>query len=351
MEKCPICRIKDANKKNVHLIPWFLIKNSITLNGTGERNKELSFRIGANTFPTIYAGRSILPEHLDEFSDLDISQNEEENHYSRDYLICSDCEDKISRLEAIFAFEFSDKKIKNNLNYISYYKNSILINAKYNFSLYQLFIQSIFYRCSKGLFNGFKLNLISEEKIEKNLRLAFLSMNFKKIHPGQQFNIVNPFPIITCSFCRGDGDDSTTELIYANQSRFPYFIIAGKWMFQLFEAEKHLKSTIESLFGLRSQIKPFEAYSIIKNTSHTVILEQMVGRLISNNLTQFIAEKRVIGLKRTIKSIYFQKFKLKPDKDVVYFLLKRFFFHFEDKSEINSMFNAFNDLFNLNSKN
>jgi hypothetical protein len=58
---CPICG-NPANKTNTHLIPWFIIKHYITQDGTGIRDKELSFTISSGHFTKMFAGRSVLPE-------------------------------------------------------------------------------------------------------------------------------------------------------------------------------------------------------------------------------------------------------------------------------------------------
>ena len=113
MEKCPICNTNDADKKNVHLIPWFLIKKCITQRGSGERGMELSFSIEPQSFTKMHIGRSVLPETVEEFAELHNLQKEKENPYSKDNLICTECEEKLSRIEAIFASQFLERKLTN----------------------------------------------------------------------------------------------------------------------------------------------------------------------------------------------------------------------------------------------
>src|SRR5687768_11465019 len=103
---CPICG-NVADKTNAHLIPWFIIKHYITEKGTGIRDKELSFTISTGHFTKIYAGRSVLPETLEEFGDLNELQQEKINPYTRDNLWCIQCEAKFARLEAMFATKFN----------------------------------------------------------------------------------------------------------------------------------------------------------------------------------------------------------------------------------------------------
>jgi hypothetical protein len=347
MKPCPICRNREANKKNVHLIPWFLIKKCITERGSGERDMELSFSIDPTSFTKMYTGRGILPENIEEFGELHDFQKEKENPYSRDNIICAVCEDNLSRLEAIFASQFADKKLKSAFHSKLEYLNghSVYIDSKYNSLLYHLLIQSIFYRCSIGRFNGFSLNQDTEKKIEENLRIAFLIQDFRKLKATDNIDFPNSFPVLTCSFYIPVGEDPTKNFIVVNKSRFPYFIMAGKWMFQLFEAEKHLKSSVEWLYGLNNKFKATEANMIIKDKAHVLLLDADSSKSISDNLIHFFTEKRIEGLRKNIRDLHVHIFKHKPDEFIGQYIFKQYFFHLNlGKTEFKSMVHAFYDL-------
>ena len=347
MEKCPICKTNDADKKNVHLIPWFLIKNCITQRGSGDRDMELSFSIEPQSFTKMYTGRSILPEVVEEFGELNDLQKENENPYSRDYLICTECEEKLSRLEAIFASQLTEKKLRNvyqtKLDKIN--NNSIVIDKKYDTSLYELLIQSIFYRCSIGRFNDFRLIPVIENRLEENLRKAFSIQNFKKIKATEPIDLMFKFPIITSSFFTAEGEDPTKHFIVVPNSKIPYFIMAGKWMFQLFQAEKHVKSTIEWLYGLQDKLNPFETYKIIKNSSHVILLDKENGEVILKNFLDFFTQKRINGVKKNIKDLYLHIFKTRPSNSIAQYIYQQYFVHLNDgKNEFEAMTHAFFDL-------
>lgn len=347
MDKCPICKDKEATKKNAHLIPWFLIKKCVTQDGSGDRDMELSFSIDPDSFTKMYTGRGILPENLEEYSKLDDQLKVKKNPYSRDNLFCPDCEDKLSRLEAIFASKFSDKNlnIDTQPNFKSLDNHSKLIASNYDYSLYELLIQSIFYRCSIGRFNEFRLESTVEKKIAENLRAAFSLENFNKIKPATHIEILNKFPMITCSLFVPEGEDPTSKFIVLNQSRFPYCLIAGKWMFQLFEAEKHLKSSVEWLYGLHDKLNTTKTYNLVKENSHVIVIERNASEAISQNFIEFFAEKRIIGLKKKIKIFHLHVFKQKPNEYIVHYILQQYLGHLnEGKTELKSMINAFQDL-------
>ena len=344
---CPICRKNEADKKNVHLIPWFLIKHCITVRGIGDRDMELSFTIDPSSFTKMYNGISVLPEKIEEFGELHDLEKEKENPYSRDNLICDKCEEKLSRLESIFASQFTCKKLKNtyqgNLGKLN--GHSMLIDLKYNHSLYELLIQSIFYRCSIGKFNGFTLNHSIESKIEENLRTAFLLPNFKKLKTSEFINLCYTFPLITSSFFIPEGEDPTQNFIVVNQSRFPYFIMADTWMFQLFESEKQLKSSVEWLYGLTAKLNAAEAYCVIKKSAHVILLEDNTRKSISNNLQKYFTEKRIVGLRRNIRDLHVRIFNHKPDTFISQYIFQQYFIHLnENKTEFDSLVYAFLDL-------
>ncbi|WP_018611883.1 hypothetical protein [Segetibacter koreensis] len=347
MEKCPICKTNDADKKNVHLIPWFLIKNYITEGGTGERDRELSFSISLDGFTKIYAGRSILPEKIEEFGELNDLQKEKENPYSRNNIICSECESKFSRIEAIFASRFSNKRLTSEYdskNTITINGNSIFIDNNYASSLFELSIQSIFYRCSIGRFKGFKLPSDVEKKIEENIRLAFSSLGFKTIRSTEQISVPNKFPIISSAFFAPEGEDNSNNFIVLHHSRIPYYLLTGKWVFQLYEAEKCIKSSKEWIYGLRDKLKPLDLYPYIKERSHVVMLAPQTSKMISQNIINLFVHKKVIGIKKNIRAFYFYLYKDKPSRTSFEYICSRYFFHHgKGKTEVDSMMHAFND--------
>lgn len=346
MALCPICRIKQADKKNSHLIPWFMIKKTITEKGTGERLKVLSFSIHSDQLTKVFIGQGILPETIEEFGQLHVAQNEAQDPYSRDYLICSECETKLSRLEAIFASRFPDKKVTNvnTQDYKDINIKVILTDANYNRNLYELLIQSVFYRCSIGKFNGFCLEKRVEEKIEQNLRLAFSTPSLSKLNPTTNIDFPYSFPIITTLIDMGGITDTTATYITTNQSRFPYFIMAGKWLFQMYEKEKQVKSSSERLFSLTNMFNQATMYKNLKNSAHVIVLQNSAGRAILDNVVSYFLERKIRGIKKNIRILHHHFFKKKPKEQIVEYLYQRYVFHSDKNNELDYYAHAFNDL-------
>jgi hypothetical protein len=116
-------------------------------------------------------------------------------------------------------------------------------------------------------------------------------------------------------------------------------------MFQLFESEKHLKSTLERFYGLYATVNPEKIYPLIRDASHVIVLELEASDTISQNLIQFFVDKKIAGLKKNIRELHFHIFKHNPNSFIVEYIFQQYLAHLkQDKTELNSMVHAFNDL-------
>jgi hypothetical protein len=341
---CPICG-SPANKMNTHLIPWFIIKYYVTQGGTGDRDKELSFSISTGHFTQLYAGRSVLPEKLEEFGNLHALEKENANPYSRDHLWCVKCEEKFSKLEAIFATRFNERKIRNLANVPEHRGHKIVLDGGLHPTIYQLFVQSIFWRCSFGKFGGFTLKLETQSKILGNLQAAFGKVDFHKIKAYDPLTLQISFPIITSLLYQAAEDDPTKNYIMVNKVDNPYFIMAGKWLFQLFENEKKVRGTQEWLFGLKSGTDTTTLYPQLKEKSHIVLVDEALSISFSaNRLSSFTQQKRH-GLLRDIRFAHEGFFGHKANVFIQNYILQQYFAHRDaGKTEFESFVQAFYDL-------
>lgn len=322
----------DATKTNVHMIPWFLIKKVVTQDGSGLREMVMSFSLSPRSMSKVYTGQGILPEKIADIGELSELQIEKHEPYSRDYLICPKCEDKLSKLEAFFASEFNDKKmhLAVAVKKSKYYDNTLLTANKYNPAFFELLVQSIFFRCSIGRYSGFRLSNDVEVKIAENLRTAFSIPDFRKLSPLDNFSLLYKFPVIVSSFHIPEGVDTTRSLITISHSRFPYFLAAGKWQFQMYEHEKHIKSAIQWQYGLSITLKVPEIYPHLKESSTVIILSQADGEKISNNIIHYYVDKRLISLKSDIQKLHNQIFNFKPESGIVDYILNQYFIHLRE---------------------
>lgn len=344
---CPICG-QPANKTNTHLLPWFIIKHYVTEKGSGIRDKHLSFTIGSRGPVKLHAGRGVLPETLDGFGELHEVEIEASDPYARNNIWCAACEDKFSRLEAIFAVTFSEQRLKNlpeDMN--PYHGQRVFLNADIHTSLYQLFIHSIFWRCSVGRFDGLTLEPAVERKLLANLQSAFQTPNFVKLKKTDVLPVVHEFPLVTSYLCRKDGVDTTANYISTNKVRWPYMVIGGQWIFQLFEKSGHIRGTNEFLYGLRDALDTPGLYPKIAGRSHAVLVNTAVSERFVERLIQAVSTLKTQDIRETARMLHDGIFKVPASEEVVNYLVQRFLARKEEgNAEVKSYQLAFGDFAN-----
>jgi hypothetical protein len=328
MNKCFICG-EDAIKKNSHLLPWFLIKNVITKNGSGIRDTEMCFSIKPSSLNEMYIGRSILPDSINE--NFDSLEKLETNPFSRDNILCIKCENKIGRLEAIFSSIFYKKRMDEICFVSSSNENEpTLINEeKYSYSLMQLFIQSIFIRCSIGNYGTVVLKTKVSAKIIKNLNHAFKLENFEKIQANAKVELLHQLPIVSIYLNYSQFHDSTQNFILTNKSNNPYQLIAGNWIYQLFESYDNFLNCNEWLYGLRSKLNSILRGIIMNHVPFIVVLDSVTSKKFNNTLVDDITERRQINLRRQIRFLYTRLFKNTPTEEMATYIEYQFYKKFK----------------------
>lgn len=165
MDKCLICNDKDAEKKNSHLIPSFLVAMVTSYDQSYKRDKELMMTI--NPYDSkIYTGA--LPDtKLEEIFDMDnLTEERIENELSKstvakDNIFCSTCEGYLSKyLE-------------------SPYSAKILRGVTVANDIPLFFWLSVVWRMSINGNFGFKLSSDIEDMLHHNLK-AFFQTKEKK---------------------------------------------------------------------------------------------------------------------------------------------------------------------------
>lgn len=104
MSLCRLCLKHQADKKGSHIVPHFLLKRIENIDGKKGRDYELGFTLGKGKAGSHF-GRAVSPEKLEKVygkvSDEDIAKNS--HPLIVDYLFCSNCEKRLSRIESLYA--------------------------------------------------------------------------------------------------------------------------------------------------------------------------------------------------------------------------------------------------------
>ncbi len=107
---CRLCGKEEADKKGSHIVPHFLLKRVINVEGKTERDYELGFRIDKMGMSSHF-GRAVQPEKLEEtfgvISDEDIVHNQKQLVVDNYY--CSGCEKRFSLIESVYSKTLNKK--------------------------------------------------------------------------------------------------------------------------------------------------------------------------------------------------------------------------------------------------
>lgn len=101
---CRLCCKEPADRKGSHIVPHFLLKRVINVEGKTQRDYEIGFRLD-NMGMSSYFGRAVQPEKLEaiygEISDEDIAKNQPQLVVDNYY--CSECEKRLSLIENAYS--------------------------------------------------------------------------------------------------------------------------------------------------------------------------------------------------------------------------------------------------------
>ena len=170
MEKCKLCLSNLADKKGSHVISQFLIQSMVNDEGQQGRDKEVGFAIGE--YIETYFGRSVSPDTITQILGRDINKQElvqNSNLYTRDFFLCTQCENKLSYLEDYYS--------KNGLSFEQ--KDKLIIN-KADSLISTLFWISNLWRINVTNFCGLKLKVKEENKL-RNILIQSLGNSIKEI--------------------------------------------------------------------------------------------------------------------------------------------------------------------------
>jgi len=122
---CFLCGTNRADKKNSHVIPFFLIKSMVTPTESRRTEKDISFDLSKLGIVQCYFGRDVSPETINETLGREMGKKDLEenvNPYTKDDFLCTERETKIARLESKFSSIvypkiFAEKRQKEDESY------------------------------------------------------------------------------------------------------------------------------------------------------------------------------------------------------------------------------------------
>lgn len=298
MAKCKLCLKKEANQLGSHITSAFLLSSQI-----GKRGEEKGFTI--STDPNQNYGQDVGAEDIKD-----------------DYILCSDCEKRLSRIESIYSSaitqkiekkEFApnfEKKDWDNGNYSLYSKKLDII-------VFHLLHQSIIWRASistQPLYNHFKLTPELEERMRFNLDLYLPHFcNSQAVQTEKDWSKMTNdcndlFDFIPIAVIKAENinNKEMTYDFFDNLSKEPYHSIINEYFIFVFADGLVWK---DNYFGMKSEFildniinKDYSApvIGVISNEKYFNIIQkindEMVAQLIQNTRIQCLLELEQSGV-------------------------------------------------------
>ena len=204
-DKCLLCGINEATKKNSHILPKFI--SSDFLGDNNKRGFVIESKLGT---------KKIIQDSPKE-----------------DYIFCPNCEQYFSLIEGEIALEIKQIHSENNNDAIELITSE---NTAISPKIFHLFYYSQFWRASVSKLDIFALFKLSKET-EKHLRDELNKFNaqtkteFYDSLELNEFIDIKPYLVMT-SFVF---PDKTKNLIFAPYDKYPYYIIADKFGIILYD--------------------------------------------------------------------------------------------------------------------
>jgi hypothetical protein len=293
-----MCLKAPANQTGSHIFSWFLIRGALNRSGSLRRNNEVAFELSTEKFVQTYFGSEVPPEQIKAIKGRELSDEEIENMtnpITKDYILCSNCEKRLSVVESIVQSQYFEELRNLKVNASPY-----AIHVFGKGELLRLFVYSLAWRASIVQQDDFKLDGDHQEKLRRLLDTN-LSRDKTVLDQNILTNsiVINRLPLLL-TFVETIGENSNS--LFCSWTRKPYAMILNDFSFQLFFTPKHTKRITESLFGINEIIPPKKVLNMDKSQLLVGILPDQQRKLVNRKLGGHVARKimgRAVALFKT----------------------------------------------------
>ena len=275
MIKCKLCLVNEADKKGSHIVPAFILKTLF------ERNKEFVVSIG-NQAVGNHVGRDLTPEKIQEYMGRDLTDEEiieNEIPFIEDYILCTNCENRLGHIESIYASIIHQNISKNKCD-----KDSVL-DVKGNGGLISLFWYSVIWRYSINEKNPFNLN----EKDLKKLRF-YVNNNLKDTQEGLKKHLIEsinnyvPYPIGVFFNSNQIKKVSSNTVVGMPNYRNPYLLFFNEYAIILYFKPSQINGMLHSFYGLEESFSYKKMINYHYNDFKIGVIKNEVFEKVKENL-------------------------------------------------------------------
>lgn len=233
MNICKFCQINQANKKNTHYLTDAIIRTCLNIEGSNNREKGLYFAVNSGN-PFIEVNFQRLDEQTIEDAigrkptDEEI-EKAKQIPFSVDYIFCSSCEEKFTKIEVDFIENILPAFRKNDLTNLHSLQVSENIVCR-NFFYLQIFRSAV---CEE-------VYSLPEELINKLRTILYTNA----------VDISIPLSI-TYLQTTGGQENYTENYVGYTSDKNPFIIFMNDFIIQCYESEEHIKFL--ELYGLNKE--------------------------------------------------------------------------------------------------
>ncbi len=242
MKNCLLCKKNQADKKGSHIVPHFLLKRIVNIEGKSGRDYELGFVI-QEFDTTTHFGRSVPSDKLDEvFGELSDQEIEENQHpFVVDNFFCSDCENRLAQIES----EYAKTLIKSE---DKVYPSGV------RSELGLLFWTSVIWRISINRKSGVELsknqNEILRTVLDRVLKKELSEINYEEMKMANDIQKIS-YKLIRCPHY---SEKHATHMVFHPTFKKPYSLIIDEYIVFFAFNDNYSDYMDKDFFGIQKEI-------------------------------------------------------------------------------------------------
>lgn len=285
MDNCKLCLENKADETGSHLIPHFLLKRVVNVEGKTGRDQEMGFNLETTTSTSNF-GRSVSTDKLGklygELTDKDIANNIDPNVV--DNYICKDCEKRLATIES------------------NYSQNIVNPDAACKGVPALLFWSSVFWRMSISKKYGQFLREEQEEKLRSFLD-EYLSKDISEIPEVFDENQLKKYNIsYKVLRCNNYSVENPTHIFFHPEFFAPYTVLIDEFIVALTFDKNYNDFENKNFFGIQKEILTSEV-NVGDEDEKIAQIETHPFESACNGVIDIIKQKRVDFIDENLNAI------------------------------------------------
>lgn len=285
-KKCALCKMREADKTNSHLIPDFLVKRVASVDDKPDRDKELLSEIYDRGVTRGFATRDVDSGLLRKFFVKPLKEIREENNKTivvKDYIFCNECEKRLSKfLESPYA-------------------DTLVSNKKKDEDMPYFFWLSIIWRISKFRILQIDLPTHIVESMGKRLNAYLKAKNNNEDLSHIMCNLPFDYSVIYCKDFSLYGNGGI--LAEYDKKEKTFLLILGDFILYVYFS-KHKRLRLADRYGLADVFANTPTYKE-QHKEQRLNVTSEVFKCIYERVVQMFQEEYIQGREQMINFLWF----------------------------------------------